>query len=521
LYWFLLAFGFRLFCYVGSDVATTLKAQLLGDHWENIEIAYGLLGGHGFAGVLPDHKELPSAWCPPGSVLVIAAMKAILGDDPTLMIPTVYVMNSAFDGLTTALVGRIGMGLGGRVVGVLAFLLHLVAPNLIRYGFWVWDTPMGDLAVVMLLERTVLRRDVPTLREDILAGAGLSLAGMFSGPALFVGPTIVLSRGFRAPRLGAALVSALVVCVSFLICQLPWVVRNALVLGAPILTRTTYPIAAHMANLPGESMLHAVVLNGNASKKESNLYAELGEVGFQRLCRERFWEDVRAYPRDYVIRCAYRLFQLWIGRSSASCAAGLVARAIGSENVQYEGLPLFPPSMIAERICEQYGVTVAVLALLGMFGMARIGKGREAVLLASVIVFATLVYAPCHVEDRFRSQFESVLSLLAAFGLTYLTGTYRWGVSRPYPRFVVEAGSALRRFFTPRPRSEATLPDALARSAVTALAASLILLYPVAVETAVLNKAWVGLNFLFDTWLWILTGVFFLDLFRRGLTSKP
>src|SRR5262249_28113473 len=123
-----------------------------------------------------------------GAVLLVAAIKGIFHDSPGPMIATVYVMNSAFHGLTTALVGHLGMALGGRIVGIAAFFLHLFMPNLIRHGFWIWDMPQGDLAVVLLLEGTILRRDPPTLREDILAGAGFCLAGMFSGPALFVGP---------------------------------------------------------------------------------------------------------------------------------------------------------------------------------------------------------------------------------------------------------------------------------------------------------------------------------------------
>src|SRR5262249_17150687 len=155
-------------------------------------------------------------------------------------------------------------------------------------------------------------------------------------------------------------------------------------------------INAHMANVPGASMLHSVVINGNELHKAR--YVRLGEMGYAKLSTELFWHDVRKFPKDYAIRSIYRFFQLWLGRSSASCAGGLLARAIGSEKIRYADVPLFPPALIEERIGERYAVIVVALALIGVVGMTRIGRGRGALLLTSVLVFTSIVYVPSHVE---------------------------------------------------------------------------------------------------------------------------
>jgi hypothetical protein len=370
----------------------------------------------------------------------------------------------------------------------------------------------------------VLRRDAPTVREDVLAGAGLCLAGMFSGSPLLMGPTILLARGFRASPLRAVLVSCVLVCASFLICQSPWIIRNTIVLGAPVLTRTTYPIAAYMANMPGPALSHLVVINSN--EKESALYAELGEIRYQRLCRERFRDEVRAYPKDYAIRCTYRLFQLWGGRNSAWCAGILLARARGSEKIQYVDHSLlqppdvYPSPTVDEWIWEGYAWGTALLALIGGFGMARIGRGREAMLLASALVVVSLVYIPCHVEDLFRAPFLSILALLAAFGVERLTGVSQWGVSRPYPHAVVRAGEALSRFLIPQPGSQASLWDGLWRSLITAPAVAFLIVFPFALEVTVVNRAAISRSFFLSTkFLGIVLVVFVLDLVRRALGS--
>src|SRR5262245_3309134 len=265
--WFIVAFVFRIACFVTSHVDHVLLDQLTHDRWENVGMADSVLAGRGFAGVIKDHQEIPSAWCPPGYVLVLALVKGITRAAPWPMIAIVYIMNSSLNGLTTALVARLGWALGGRLVGAFAGVLHLLSPKLLRYGFWAWDMPYGDLAIVLLLQGTVLRRDPPSPREDLLAGAGLCLAGMLSGPGLVIGPTMLLAHWLRAPRWRHALRSCILMCSAFMLCQAPWVVRNYLVLGAPVLTRSTYLINAHMANVPGPDMLYSVVINGNELHK--------------------------------------------------------------------------------------------------------------------------------------------------------------------------------------------------------------------------------------------------------------
>src|SRR5262249_50614772 len=158
--------------------------------------------------------------------LLLALLKGATHGAHRPMVWTVLIVNSTLDGLTTALVGRVGRSLGGWLVGAFAFFLHLLSPNLLRYGYWLWDTPFGDLAVVLLLATPGLRRDPPSRREDVLAGAGLCLAGMFSGSVLLVGPTVLLSRFLRAPRWTQAVRSCTFVILSFLVCQSPWVIRN-------------------------------------------------------------------------------------------------------------------------------------------------------------------------------------------------------------------------------------------------------------------------------------------------------
>jgi hypothetical protein len=94
---------------------------------------------------------------------------------------------------------------------------------------------------------------------------------------------------------GTALRSAVGPLILVGVLVAPWAVRNWLVLGSVILTRSNFPLELAVGNYPGAEQMHPFIHLPAAER-----VAEVGEVAYMREIRERTVGWILANPTEFA-----------------------------------------------------------------------------------------------------------------------------------------------------------------------------------------------------------------------------
>jgi hypothetical protein len=189
--------------------------------------------------------------------------------------------------LDTEIVG----GLDGPFVAIALLLLVWACMRLWRGRTWQTRTPWWFF---------VFCGFSALLNPSLLSvTAGLLLAGVIACPAP------VRTRYLRQAALAVA---------GVLVFLLPWAIRNYLVLGSPILTRSNFGTEFWVSNGPGRTFDHPhnyETYHPSQNAFEASQVYQLGEVAYNRVRFAEAMEWVRAYPGKYLRLTAERIASWW------------------------------------------------------------------------------------------------------------------------------------------------------------------------------------------------------------------
>jgi hypothetical protein len=252
----------------------------------------------------------------------------------------------------------------GPYVAVVLLALLWASLRIWRAGSWRTRTPWWFFAFCgfsVLLSPTLL----PVLGGLLLAGA-------------IACPREVRRRYFRQAGLAALGVAVFL---------LPWAIRNQVMLGAPILTRSNFGTEFWVSNGPGRTFDHPHnyhLFHPTQNPLEAARVADLGEVEYNRrkLAEAAAW--VRAHPGEFLRLAGERIAAWW-----------------------------FPPHPYFALLPK------LVLTLLAFAGLRRMFR-RQA-LLAWLILIAWLtfpdVYYLVHWSSRYRVPMEWQILFCACVAL--------------------------------------------------------------------------------------------------------
>lgn len=206
-------------------------------------IAQEIAAGRGFADLT---THLPTAYRPPLYPLVLAAVLGCGGGDAA--IGALHVVLGAGTTALTILLGlRLGLGRASYLAGVLV----AVDPLLLHNTALVMTETLAAFLTVLLLWFAVQPEGV---RHNLLVGATFGLCCLCRPTYLAAGPVFLIgcwwarrrqvderspeTRDPPWPPLAKGGRTMIAVAVGALIVVSPWVVRNALVMGRPIVATT-------------------------------------------------------------------------------------------------------------------------------------------------------------------------------------------------------------------------------------------------------------------------------------------
>jgi Dolichyl-phosphate-mannose-protein mannosyltransferase len=310
--------------------------------------------------------------------LLLAIVQAVLA---SLAVPVIFV------------IGERSVGTAGALVGAALAALH---PGLLAYTLKLHPLGIDVLLLVLLVYWSL--RSGSSSSSPVVAGLTLGLSAM-SRPTFFVAGVAVFGVGWLTRHLERRYVVA-TLAVAILV-PMPWVARNWVALGQPVLISTSFED----------------IWKGNNELASGSSYVSAGTTAFdvapvdlrQRIMaadelqtnsifEQKTLEFVQQRPVDFGSLVLRKFFYFWWLPQQAGV--------------------MYPPEWLGAY--QVYAIVILSLAVMGAVGIVRSGTADErALLIALATVGMTLaaLHALSYVEGRHRWSIEPLLLLLTARGL--------------------------------------------------------------------------------------------------------
>jgi hypothetical protein len=389
------------FAFLVALVVTTLKwlirsrlyppESLASDPWgfgyEQGQVAARLALGHGFTEAGPQ-GPVPTAWFSPLYPLLLVEIFRVWGLFTVAAATAVIVLNCVFQGLAAGLMYIIGSRVGGRSVGLVWPAIFLLDPNGWQFLGWAWHTQLYALAILLHLGVLILDPRRP-LVLGALAGATLAIALLVDGAAITILPVTVVHLGLRGRTRGwSALVAAILVGG---LCMTPWTLHNYRASGTLNPLRGNAGVNLWVGNHPQnrDESYHGWALSAWGNMEERRHRLQMGEPAYDRHCRARAVEQIRADPLRFVVDTWRRTTGFWLGEWW-----------VGFRHIAW--------------------IHSAGLALMSCLVLVGIWRGRRActgMLMPVTLLFPVPYYLTVHGHGRYRAPIEPVLCILAALAL--------------------------------------------------------------------------------------------------------
>ncbi len=404
-----------------SRLALALYLGVWGEpeRWEYDVIAANI---HAGAGHIYDRQGFVyDAYAPP---LWSYALAGLLGI-PGLTRASIQIVQALLCLGTAAACGALARRLGGGdIAAVLTGLCVALQPSLLYYSVVKSDPlPLNAflLSLIALVGAALI--EAPSQGRAIGAGLLIALATVSRGTPAIALPimAILLILGRRA----RAVETVLTMSAAMVLGLAPWLVRNTLVLGEPLITSTSGEnfwrgnnehATGGVVDRNGRSLTR-LAPSSDVFPPAVRAVLETGtEADRQRVFMTEAWRFIRANPADALGLFVRKMRIFWW--------------RIDSDSADY--------APISARLYEWLYRTELALALLGVVALwRRESPGdeesrRHAILLiVGLLVGISLSQSAFYVQGRHRFLIEPLLLIFSAYGLSTLGGeASAWSMAR-------------------------------------------------------------------------------------------
>lgn len=335
----------------------------------------------------------PGALRPPGYPAFVAL--GLVAGGGSLRVARMAQIGVALIGVAAlfALVRR-RFGTAAATVSALVCALH---PTLIFYSHLFWSETV--VATSILLTLLCLDRFDVERRDGwlVAAGAALGFAVLTRDMLLFFVPVVVAWCAATArPTLRQALRRALLVAVPVLLVIAPWMARNQMLLGRPMLsTNGWYPIA--VGNLtPRDGVLGMADENRAFVAAYDAIRGELERA---------------AFARETALRAIAERQPGWIAEKLARNTYYLLSTA--SQLKRFVKGDWLAPGWrdVGRRIASVEAAYHVVQIALGLLALWLVPGGRVKQLVVALLLFHWAVYVVANATNRFRVPLVPLFAL--------------------------------------------------------------------------------------------------------------
>jgi len=341
-------------------------------------------------GVIP--VETPTASMEPGYPVLLALAFMLMGPSTGV----VFFLNTLFVLIGALAVWQLVKENWGEKQALLAALIWSVYPYFVYYTAYA----MTDIIHISLLPVILLL----TVRAASRARAGFT-SGLITGILFLVRSTAVFLLPLQLTWLFIKRQwrSALLLVAGFTLCCIPWVVRNQLALGSPILLPTKGSINLWMRNNPSMLALEGITIPGfveeSISRRDLLEYPPMdgidSEIARNSLLMERAKQFIFSNPLlfSYLAVMRFGMFLSPVG--------GTMENAI----TKLAGLFIYLP-----------------LLLIAVWEAFRRRKDGKAILLSCFFILYLGFHSLVHGGVRYRLPVDTVLIILTSLFIGRIAG---------------------------------------------------------------------------------------------------
>lgn len=359
--------------------------------WEYETLAVNLASGNGYVIARFGHDVLAFG---DGNLYSFLAgvVYAVTGHHPLLLATVQAVIAS----LAVPVLYLIAVGPFGPHKATLGAVLAALHPGLLAYTLKLH--PLGlDVLLMALLVWWTSQRQWSAFHR-VLAGMTLGLCLMARPTFFLAGLSAWLARWRLHRNELWILITATIIALAV---AAPWVARNWLLLGQPLLISTGFEDVWKGNNRAATGSGYVAPDTTVFDVAPAQLIERLSntdEVGANALFAEETLDFVQQRPAQFASLVVRKFYYFWW----LPAEAGL----------------LYPRGWVSAY--QVYTLTIYAFALIGTIGILRSGTSRERELLitvASIGLTLSVVHALAYVEGRHRWGLEPLVLLIAARGM--------------------------------------------------------------------------------------------------------
>ena len=370
-------------------------------------VARAIASGEGFSSPLPGVDSGPTAWFTPLYPYLIAGIFKVWGIYSPASHLVIQTMNSAFSALAVLPIYGITKRTFGIGVATWAAWIWVFLPDAVYYPmFWVWDTTLLALVFLLIFWATMAMREKHAVLPWLGYGALWALGILINPSILSLLPIFVAWLVWGAHKAGVAWVKPVsAALLLFVICLVPWTVRNYRVFGKFIVLRSNFGLELWLGNNPKVADTVGTWQHPGTNAEEGTKYVRMGEMAYMAEKQQEAVAYMRTHPLE-TLNFTFRRFEVfWMVFSDSP------ADVWENGNLSIRAFLIFNSSM-------------TLLCLLGVLAAYREGI-REAFLFAAVVLVFPLVFYFTHASMRLRFPIESIMLILTTGALAHLLSLFR------------------------------------------------------------------------------------------------
>ncbi|MEM7540450.1 MAG: glycosyltransferase family 39 protein [Pseudomonadota bacterium] len=279
----------------------------LPEFWgaEMASIAASVVLDEGFSSQYRPVETGPTAFLPPLFPYLVSVLFDLFGVYEMSAALAWIVLNILFSSLATIPIYFLGKRFGGEAVGFLSAALWVAYPLSGHSDvLLLWNTSLNLLSLSTIVCLLVHADRSWPVAAFLALGALIGLQTLLEPVVLSViAVTLVWTVWVRT--IAWKHLALVVVAAGVLVA--PWLLRNYQTFDQFVFVRS----GLNFQLVVGINEKHGIHPNRNI--EQARLFAQLGEVEFMALQGEIFQRYIAAEPRQFVLKCAERVGEFWVG----------------------------------------------------------------------------------------------------------------------------------------------------------------------------------------------------------------
>jgi hypothetical protein len=347
---------------------------------------------------------IPTAFWPVGYPAFLAALFLVFGSDPMVG----QIANAVLSVGCIALLYWFCLQRfpDPRVAGIAAVLLA-VYPNNVAYSVGLYSEP---LFTFLLLLAIVLLRPCSGLVQLTLAGAVLGLATLVKAQTQLLGPILIvllLTSSWHWSSLRRALLRSLPAIAAMSLVIAPWTLRNAQVMGKPVIVSTNGGMSLLYGNNPSMKVGMKESFAEDDPLLKAAGFSVADQVAADARAKGLAWAWIRENPGQFIALMPWKAWRLWAYDGEA-------------EWVFQAGYTRYQEQRLAFRAVRMANQAFYVVVLLaGLFGMLRLLRVRDpqTCLVPFLLLFFTALSMVFSGQSRYHWHLMPFVTAYAAWAL--------------------------------------------------------------------------------------------------------